>query len=310
MALMVNLALDHALEADKETEEESNDEEDAKRRDPTQDFDMSGWERMKLAGKPIHDDLLPRLAHDDIVRLLKTINDRVGKRRLWPPSDHSAKKLTDDDAEVARRFQASSKVVNSENSKDDLETTIDLDKGLHEKAFWDLQRAINQVSSMPPTVLEACSILKLDATDAKTWVQGKKNLQIYQVQGIAWSIVMLTSGGGFALLSDDVGLGKTIEAIGVVARLPELEHELQDPKENLQLVRQSEAAALLPEREAELEAGSLDDDQLVGDFVNPVPITKLSMKNSRVAARRYKLTLVVIPNVAVPGWRNEFGIAE
>jgi SNF2 family DNA or RNA helicase len=79
--------------------------------------------------------------------------------------------------------------------------------------FWDLQRSMNTVSSQPERYEVCCRDLKLSIRTPKV---GAVELEPWQVTRAWWILYHWKHGLGNALLADDVGLGKTIEALSAV----------------------------------------------------------------------------------------------
>lgn len=76
--------------------------------------------------------------------------------------------------------------------------------------FWKLQRTMNNVSSNPVDYAQACIDLDLDPSLPMI---GNLTLKPWQVTGAWWILWQWRWGLGSVLLSDDVGLGKTITTL-------------------------------------------------------------------------------------------------
>lgn len=88
----------------------------------------------------------------------------------------------------------------------------EMDRGEREK-FWELQRTMNNVSSNPVSYAECCAGLGLDPRHPMI---GKLLLKPWQVSGAWWTLWQWRYGLGSMLLSDDVGLGKTITTLAAL----------------------------------------------------------------------------------------------
>jgi len=78
------------------------------------------------------------------------------------------------------------------------------------ESFWEMQRTMNNVSSRPADYVQCCQDLDLDPIQPMI---GPLTLKPWQVTGAWWILWQWKWGLGSALLSDDVGLGKTITAL-------------------------------------------------------------------------------------------------
>jgi len=133
----------------------------------------------------------------------------IGKQAkvLWP-LDKAAKTpaAEPEDEQVAGDF-AERMVQNA-----DIEGTAnegDMIKADRER-FWELQRTMNNVSSVPADYAQSCQELGLDPSKP---TMGNLTLKPWQVTGAWWILWQWRWGLGSVLLSDDVGLGKTITTL-------------------------------------------------------------------------------------------------
>lgn len=79
--------------------------------------------------------------------------------------------------------------------------------------FIQLQKQLNSASATPPPYETACRFLGLDEKAPRV---GDVQLFAHQVQGVAWLLLMEQSDLAAGLLADDVGLGKTIQALSLI----------------------------------------------------------------------------------------------
>ena len=148
---------------------------------------------------------LPELTTDVQMAVLANIGKKV--KVIWPA-------INDKPTQPAPSTVAT---ASEEIKRVALEASITTDTPMTEEArrnFWSLQRSLNQVSSRPPDYGACANILEL--YHRNTMVE-KTNLLPQQVSGAAWLLLMLASPYHFALLSDDVGLGKTTTALALLS---------------------------------------------------------------------------------------------
>ncbi|OJD30027.1 helicase [Diplodia corticola] len=304
MLTMVNNPDMLAEEAEDQEELDAAAAEEQEKAEALQDLgsiDLSFLDNLRVSGNPIPDEVLPRLPERTIETFLLSMGAKAKKQLLWPPPEHEAHSFNHTDEIAVARHQASATVEQTKHPEKD-------DEMLETEAFWELQRAINSVSSEAPDFAEACSLLQFNPKVPNEWKVGFRHLKDYQVPAVAWALIMLTSGGGCGIIGDDVGLGKTAEAVCTMVLLPTVGERLTKsaPKDN-RTIRQEEAQALLPQREEQALKEDLPDT-LVDDFTRLQPVNTLTLEHLRVQARRYKPTLLVIPSVALQGWRAEMGL--
>ena len=89
-------------------------------------------------------------------------------------------------------------------------------------SFQHFQTTINSVSATPPDFNEVClrwGVTPVVVEGAPCVPFGKINLLPHQVSGIDFLVRMLHTNLRSALLSDDTGLGKTIQALATIAKI-------------------------------------------------------------------------------------------